>query len=139
MPKAHVLAVRRAERPTARRIQPVTASLHAVWLLLCALLLQWSGAEATTLASASAAALSGSHAAFDPALTERTAPSKAVRLTAPDPRHPATLDVFDPPGLIPGVRMAELVVVAATAPFGARRLLWAPSLSHQPRGPPARS
>lgn len=121
------------------RAYPVTAAFKATWVVLCALLLQWSGAEFRPLWAATSDAVAGAHASYEPGLAERAAPNKATRVAAKEPRHSAALDSVDPPLLAVADAVPLFRAAPAAVRCGARCAGASPPSSHRPRAPPVLS
>ena len=123
----------------AARPKRLTAGFNAVWLVLCALLLQWSGAEVRAFPASSSNPVAGAQASYEPALAERAAPNKATRVAAKEPRQPAALDTFDAPLLPPGAVVALLGPATGPAICDQLCVAFRAATSHQPRAPPSLS
>lgn len=123
----------------ARRPTRLNTGFHAAWLVLCALLLQWSGAEVRPLPISASGAVAGAQASHEPAFAERGAPNKATRIAAKEPRQPAALDTVDPTPLAPTAVVALLDPATGTPACYRSCVAARPSTSHQPRAPPSLS
>lgn len=128
----HVATVELAARP-----KRLTAGFNAAWLVLCALLLQWSGAEVRALPASSSNAVAGAQASYEPVLDETAVPNKATRIAAKEPRQPAALDTFDAPLLLPGAVVALLGPATGSAVCDPLCIAAHAAASHQPRAPPS--
>jgi hypothetical protein len=122
-----------------RRANHLTTGFNAAWVVLCALLLQWSGAEFRPLVAGAPDAVAGAHASYEPGVAERAAPTKAIRVAAKEPRHPAALDSVDPLLLAVAGPLVEFRAARSIPLCAAGCSRAAPPSSYRPRAPPVLS
>ena len=117
----------------------LSLTFNAAWVVLCALLLQWSGAEFRPLSASAPDAVAGTQVAYERGLAERVAPNKATRVAAKEPRHAAAIHASDPPILATALAAAVFGGAASVVPCGTPCAVAAAPSSHRPRAPPVLS
>lgn len=112
-----------------------TRSVNAAWLVLCALLLQWAGAEVRPIAPQQLAD-AVAQAWPEPAVVERASQGKAARLAPAADTQPVTNFAADAPLVPHAAQLAVLAPALPAAPCGTACLDLRRPGAHQPRAPP---